>query len=60
MFSLVAKYYCTNIYKYTHIHSTGRRTVAGETHNYEAGASAEPADKRFLCDLCPEAFVHMR
>lgn len=32
----------------------------GETHNYEAGASAEPADKRFLCDLCPEAFVHMR
>ncbi|CAH1644015.1 unnamed protein product [Spodoptera littoralis] len=32
----------------------------GETHNYEAGASSEPADKRFLCDLCPEAFVHMR
>ncbi|CAH0697662.1 unnamed protein product [Spodoptera exigua] len=32
----------------------------GKTHNYEEGASSEPVNKRFLCDQCPEAFVHMR
>ncbi|KAJ8705408.1 hypothetical protein PYW07_011235 [Mythimna separata] len=32
----------------------------GLTHKYEAGAAAEPVNKRFVCDLCPEAFVYMR
>ncbi|XP_075986994.1 uncharacterized protein LOC142983805 [Anticarsia gemmatalis] len=32
----------------------------GLTHSYGEGASAEPVDKRFVCDLCPEGFVYMR
>ncbi|KAH9644979.1 hypothetical protein HF086_003309 [Spodoptera exigua] len=36
------------------------RCTRWKTHNYEEGASSEPVNKRFLCDQCPEAFVHMR
>nr|XP_021198414.2 zinc finger protein 382 isoform X1 [Helicoverpa armigera] len=32
----------------------------GTTHKLEAGGAAEPVNKRFVCDLCPEAFVYMR